>query len=179
MLLDFGLAKSATATAPGRSVYGYSRPYAAPEQLKSEGTDHRSDIYSLGATLYHLLTNQLPLDSLAREELVKMGYPDPLRLASDIDSRIAPWFARVIHHALELRPQDRWQLARSMRQAIAPAEKTRRTPRPAPSKNSHPAVPHSAAPHISYDDSNSLSQPLVDLLSRMLALDDQILETFG
>lgn len=185
MLLDFGLAKSPTATTPGMSVPYGTRFYAAPEQLKSEGTDHRSDLYSLGATLYHLLTNQLPLDSLTREEVIRMGHPDPLRLASDIDPRIAPWFAKVVQDALELRPQHRYQSANSMRRAIAyteetrrtPAraprqapsgETTRRTPRPAPLRDSRPAVQPSTASRLSYDDSNSLSQPLVELFSRML-----------
>lgn len=59
VLLDFGLAKGATiqlacATVTG-SVFGYSRNYAPLEQMQSAGTDPRSDIYSLGATLYHLL----------------------------------------------------------------------------------------------------------------------------
>jgi serine/threonine protein kinase len=51
-LIDFGLAKDATTpTSPGNSLHAYTLEFAPPEQIKGEGTDARSDIYSLGATL--------------------------------------------------------------------------------------------------------------------------------
>src|SRR3984893_19128622 len=59
-LLDFGLAKGSTAQMgkliTNRSVAGYTPVYASLEQISGQGTDPRSDLYSLGATLYHLFT---------------------------------------------------------------------------------------------------------------------------
>ena len=59
-LLDFGLAKGAAGQMPtlmtSRSVRGYTPVYASLEQIHGHGTDPRSDLYSLAATLYHLLT---------------------------------------------------------------------------------------------------------------------------
>src|SRR5262245_39634751 len=60
-LIDFGLAKDATTpTRPGRSLHAYTLQFAPPEQIKGVGTDPRSDLYSLGATLYTLVTGKLP-----------------------------------------------------------------------------------------------------------------------
>src|SRR5215475_5270966 len=53
-LIDFGLAKSSsTPTHSSASLHAYTLSYAPPEQIRGSGTDPRSDIYSLGATLYH------------------------------------------------------------------------------------------------------------------------------
>ena len=66
-LVDFGLAKivqgrETTSTGARAMTPGYS----PPEQYGTARTDHRSDVYSLGATLYSALTDQLPEDALAR-----------------------------------------------------------------------------------------------------------------
>ena len=65
-LLDFGLAKArridASATA-SQSFFGYTRQYSPLEQIEDRRTDPRSDIYALGATLYHLLTGIKPPDA--------------------------------------------------------------------------------------------------------------------
>src|SRR4030095_11959100 len=70
ILLDFGLAKGHTTDASNqtaaKSIFGYSRNYASLEQIQGTGTDPRSDLYSLAATLYHLLTNTAPEDALTR-----------------------------------------------------------------------------------------------------------------
>src|SRR5712692_5440478 len=69
-LLDFGLAKTQAAEAVGEassvSVFGYTPRYAPLEQIQDLGTTPQSDIYALGATLYHLLTGVKPPDALAR-----------------------------------------------------------------------------------------------------------------
>src|ERR1043165_5799611 len=61
ILLDFGLAKGSvgqmTAVTTSASIFGYTPNYAPLEQVQGKGTDSRSDIYALGATLYHLVTN--------------------------------------------------------------------------------------------------------------------------
>ncbi|MCA1816369.1 MAG: serine/threonine protein kinase, partial [Acidobacteria bacterium] len=90
ILLDFGLAKGTPwqASHATASVFGYSRNYAPIEQIQGTGTDTRSDIYSLGATLYHLLTAQPPPDALTRAMAVLNTHADPLRPASDINPRV-------------------------------------------------------------------------------------------
>src|ERR671926_439056 len=79
VLLDFGLAKGApmqTRVTASGSVFGYSFNYAPIEQMQGTGTDPRSDLYSLGATLYHLLTAKTPPDALTRATAVLNGDPE-------------------------------------------------------------------------------------------------------
>ena len=69
-LLDFGLAKAGSSDLSGTnsstSIFGYTRRYSPLEQIQDQGTNPQSDIYALGATLYHLLTGIKPPDALTR-----------------------------------------------------------------------------------------------------------------
>ncbi len=82
-MLDFGLAKGAVAGLSGmsadRSILGYTKSYAPIEQIQGLGTDARSDMYSLAATLYHLMTGEVPVDALTRVVATANQQADPLR----------------------------------------------------------------------------------------------------
>ncbi len=111
VLLDFGLAKgnitnteSATAA---KSVFGYSRNYASIEQIQGSGTDPRSDLYSLGATLYHLLTGIPPADALTRAMNVLSEHADPLIEANKIRAEIPAGVSRVLHESMALNANQR------------------------------------------------------------------------
>jgi eukaryotic-like serine/threonine-protein kinase len=119
VLLDFGLAKLASSeTTSNKSVFGYSRTYSPLEQIEGTGTDARSDIFALGASGYHLLTGKPPLDALKRAAAVVNGKPDPLLLASEINSAVPVPIAQVLQTALALNPEMRFASAKAMRQAI-------------------------------------------------------------
>ncbi len=87
-LLDFGLAKAhasdQTTTASSHSIFGYTRRYSPLEQIQDQGTSPQSDIYALGATLYHLLTGIKPPDALARAAALANSKADPLAQAHEI-----------------------------------------------------------------------------------------------
>src|ERR1700730_14649120 len=86
-LLDFGLAKAQTTDVSGNSstsIFGYTRRYSPLEQIQDQGTSPQSDIYALGATLYHLLTGTKPPDALARAAAVANSKSDPLMLANEV-----------------------------------------------------------------------------------------------
>jgi serine/threonine protein kinase len=125
VLLDFGLAKGTLAhQAAGtatKSVFGYSRNYAPLEQIQGAGTDPRSDLYSLAATLYHLMTNVTPPDALARATAVLNGQPDPLILANEVHPQVTPAVAEIISKAMAqnagLRPQTAAEMRELMREA--------------------------------------------------------------
>lgn len=131
VLLDFGLAKGnptrANATATG-SVLGYSPHYAPLEQVQGTGTDTCSDIYSLGATLYHLLTGEPPVDALTRATAVVNNEADPLRPAHVVRPHISVAVSRVLRRALALktalRPQTAAEMRELLRQAAANTEAT-------------------------------------------------------
>ncbi len=121
-LIDFGLAKNATTpTHSGASLHAYTLAYAPPEQIKGTGTDARSDLYSLAATLHHLLTGEPPIDARVREEVMRYQSPDPLRLTHQINMQIPPAVAVVIARALALAREARYASAAAMLQALREA----------------------------------------------------------
>ena len=118
-LLDFGLAKlNKDNTLSERSVFGYSRRYSPLEQIQGTGTDPRSDLFALAATVYHLLTGNPPLDAIARASAIVAGKPDPLQLASEINDQVPTGVAAVLNSALALNPENRFASANAMRQAL-------------------------------------------------------------
>jgi serine/threonine protein kinase len=128
ILLDFGLAKGAPSnlsrvTNTG-SVFGYSRSYAPLEQIQGAGTDTRSDLYSLAATLYHLLTGVTPPDAVTRATAVINGQPDPLRPASEINPKVSAGIANVLTNALAQNANQRPASARAMAHALETADRT-------------------------------------------------------
>ncbi len=121
-LLDFGLAKDNNLLSrSGKSLHAFTLSYAPPEQIANLGTDTRSDLYSLGATLYHLLTKSLPQDAHVREELCKHFMPDPLKPAHQLNDHVSFPFAAVIARAMSLNREDRYSSALEMRQALQKA----------------------------------------------------------
>ncbi len=119
VLLDFGLAKlSSDDTQAQLSVFGYSRKYSPLEQIQDTGTDARSDIFALGATVYHLLTGKPPIDVLARAAEIVAGNCDPLRPANEINDQIPLDVANVLNSALALNAAGRFVSAIAMQKAL-------------------------------------------------------------
>jgi len=113
-LVDFGLAKTwntteKTATGARAMTPGYS----PPEQYGTAQTDQRSDIYSLGATLYAALTTFIPEDAMSRA----MGQ-DQLTPIEESNSNVSLRLSKAIEKALEVRPDDRYQTAREFKSAL-------------------------------------------------------------
>src|SRR5256885_13405526 len=122
VLLDFGLAKGSvgqmTAVTTSASIYGYTPNYAPLEQIQGKGTDPRSDIYALGATLFHLLTNLKPPDALSRAGAMVNGQADPLPLAHQVRPDLSAATAHVLAKSLAQRRDDRFVNATAMREAL-------------------------------------------------------------
>jgi serine/threonine protein kinase len=122
ILLDFGLAKGNPTDAghqtAAKSIFGYSRNYASLEQIQGTGTDPRSDLYSLAATLYHLLTNTPPEDALTRAMAVLSNRPDPLQPANALRKEIPAGVAAVLQTALALNADERPESATAMREML-------------------------------------------------------------
>ena len=119
VLLDFGMAKETSGNTLGmKSVFGYSRRYSPLEQIEGTGTDHRSDIFSLGATVFHLLTGRPPVDVLARASAIVSGKSDPLESADALRPDVPESIAAIINSALALNPEHRFATARAMWRAL-------------------------------------------------------------
>jgi hypothetical protein len=84
---DFGAAQLARSEVTQVSGVG-SPAYMSPEQLKGEEIDFRSDMYSLGAVLYHLLTGRRPFDAANTFDLIQtiLGEPVPVPSARRLDA---------------------------------------------------------------------------------------------
>jgi serine/threonine protein kinase len=125
VLIDFGLMKQVERqlelSGPLIRSTG-TVEYAPPEQYADSGatTDARSDIYSLGATLYYLLCGTLPPKAIDR--ILPMSVDIARRVAPlrEANPTVSSHMQRVIEKALEIDPQKRYQTARDMREALAP-----------------------------------------------------------
>ncbi|PYS79713.1 MAG: serine/threonine protein kinase, partial [Acidobacteria bacterium] len=102
-LLDFGLAKAgatdASTTVSSTSIFGYTPRYSPLEQIQNHGTTPRSDIYALGATLYHLLTGVKPLDAVARATALVNSKSDPLQPADEVYRAVGPEIGAILSRA--------------------------------------------------------------------------------
>ncbi|HKX32541.1 MAG TPA: protein kinase [Blastocatellia bacterium] len=129
ILLDFGLAKGAAPemSQAGESLCGYTHLYAPLEQIRGTGTDPRSDLYALAATLYRLITGHPPADALARATAILEGRPDPLRPANELNEQIPEAVAGVLTRALAQLPDGRPATATELRQALRRARPTQST----------------------------------------------------
>ncbi len=113
-LVDFGLAKISRGDATTTGAQALTPGYAPPEQY-GQGTDPRSDLYALGATLYAALTGKIPEDGLSRV----MGTADltPIRQhRPDVTERTA----QAIERAMMVKPADRFADASDFRTALEP-----------------------------------------------------------
>lgn len=104
-LVDTGL--------PGLGVSLGASGYAAPEQQTQGSVTIASDIYSLGATLYTLLTGKVPPDALHRES----GLEDMLP-AREVNPDVEPYLSIVANRAMDLRPDVRYESANDFARAL-------------------------------------------------------------
>ena len=138
VLLDFGLAKGRAVpheswTSFERSIFGFTPRYAPPEQLRGEVTTPQTDLYALGATLYHLATGVAPPHAADRTQARSAGLPDPLFDAYRVNPNVPVSFSNNLARALALDPAERFASAGEMRRALLDEGSiTRPSPRAAP-----------------------------------------------
>jgi serine/threonine protein phosphatase PrpC len=125
-IMDFGIAKT---EAMRRITFGGFSPtmgtpdYMAPEQIKGKRGDQRTDIYSLGAILYEMLTGQVPFQgpnvyAVMNSRLV--GDPPAPR---GINPEIPPQVEEIVLHAMERDPFKRYHSAAEMKAELDAPEK--------------------------------------------------------
>jgi eukaryotic-like serine/threonine-protein kinase len=112
-LVDFGLAKVAHVDQITHTGAQALTPGFAPPEQYGQGTDHRSDIYALGATLYAGLTQEIPEDGLARltnnAQLTSLRHHNP---------DVSPSLAGAIQQAMRVNASERYQSAEEMKTAL-------------------------------------------------------------
>ena len=105
MLVDFGLAKQYLTDGTTVLIRRGTPGYAAPEQYSS-GTNPRTDIYALGATLYTLLTGTIPPDAISR--IIKPKGTDPLKHAHLLAPTVPEPVSNAIERAMSINPTRRF-----------------------------------------------------------------------
>jgi len=114
-LTDFGLAKVEDGLELSRTGdFAGSPYYMSPEQADSRrgGIDHRTDVYSLGATLYETLTLTQPFQGNGAHEVIRRILTEEPRRPGRIESRVPADLETICLHAIEKDPARRYQSAR-------------------------------------------------------------------
>lgn len=121
MLLDFGLAKgmvTRTTHHAKSNVVAYTPLYAPLEIIQGTSADPRSDLYSLGATLFTLLTGVPPVDAMSRAAALINGEPDPQHPPHFYASHIPIPMSSAIYQMMALRATARPPNAATARELL-------------------------------------------------------------
>jgi hypothetical protein len=120
-IADLGLAEiggGAADQGEDGGTFGGSPYYVCPEVILGQPLDHRSDLYSLGITLFEMLTGHLPFEGTELSEVAGRHLyappPDPRRYSPDLHAGVADIVTRLLSKA----PEDRFQSAADLIQAL-------------------------------------------------------------
>jgi TolB-like protein/DNA-binding winged helix-turn-helix (wHTH) protein/Flp pilus assembly protein TadD len=150
-ILDFGLARAASTVSENTVTQTEVQPtqvegtlrYMAPEQVRGQAMDARTDIYAAGSVLYEMATGQAPFDNKLTTALVEAilhQSPRPLR---QLNSAISPRLEEIIFKCLEKDPGDRYQSAKELAvdlRRAAPTSTATALVAPAPRRSYWPAA---------------------------------------
>jgi len=117
---DFGLSKTEKGglqITGSRHITG-TPYYIAPEQAKGEATDFRTDIYSLGATLYHLAYGRPPFEGDNFMTVISKHLTEPLRFPASPPEDVPPGFPYVLERMLAKKPEERFQSYEELEKAL-------------------------------------------------------------
>jgi serine/threonine protein kinase len=107
-LVDFGLARKTDAESEGAEFTRGTPYYVAPEKIKREPETFLSDMYSLGATLYHAVTGHVPFDAPTPEDVVIAHVQTPLTPANLVEPEISQATSEALSRALAKNPGERF-----------------------------------------------------------------------
>ena len=147
---DFGTSRFLEIAAHGTTVIG-SPPYMAPEQFHGKAV-FASDLYSLGVTMYQMLTGVLPYDAPAPGDLSKLMSGELVSPPRRRNPAIPKAISDIVMKAMAPDPTDRYQRATDLMEDVLAA---RHATRPPP-----PAVPRGVAAGRGRDDAQSIQSRL-------------------
>jgi serine/threonine protein kinase/HD superfamily phosphohydrolase YqeK len=150
LLADFGLARSlAEINKQDRKQDCFGTPaYMCPEQIMNQPTDQRSDIYSLGATIFHLMTTKFLYDADSIEEILMKHLHEPFPYQVAEAAALSPGWINLLDRMTQKKPEDRFQNYQELQDAlvnvdrVSPVQIRAAQPKseviPVPSKSSEP-----------------------------------------
>ena len=113
-VLDFGLARVASSKLTRSGLVFGTPDYMSPEQVRGSVVDHRSDIFSLGAVFYHLLTGRKPFAAGSLPLVMRKVLDEDPEPPADVPEAVV----RMIAKALQKEPAARYQTADQLRADI-------------------------------------------------------------
>jgi serine/threonine protein kinase len=118
-VMDFGIARLETTSLTKSNVALGTPQYISPEQLEGRQADKRSDIFSLGAVLYEMLTRRKPFQGENISSLMYrvLNYDPPP--PSTINEKTPLIFDRIVSKAMAKKPEERYQNADEISQTLA------------------------------------------------------------
>ncbi len=173
---DFGLAKPTQTpeelSITRRDAFIGTPLFMSPEQCRNDGVDHRSDIYSLGATFYTLLTGKAPYNQGSAIQILFAHCSAPIPDVRDTIPDVPPLCTYIVQKAMAKNPDDRYQSAREMRHDLEALLGDRGT-MPPDLKTPQPATP-AAAPAVATKPRFVFASEPEFAISAEPAFDDEI-----
>jgi serine/threonine-protein kinase len=118
-LMDFGIARLADSTKTKTGMVLGTPSYMSPEQLSGKHVDGRSDLFSLGVTMYQLLTGSLPFQAESMATLMFKIANEPHKPACTVRTDLPPQIDGVLNKALHKNAESRYgrggEMARDIR----------------------------------------------------------------
>ena len=114
-VLDFGIARVTHRDTPAAlGPLAGSPYYLAPEQLRGDAVDRRSDVYSLGVVMFELLTGERPYTGRTIAEISRAVQAAPQPLVRSLNPRVPAGLAAIVAQAMARAPADRHPSARNL-----------------------------------------------------------------
>ena len=125
-LMDFGVSRTATTDEANPAITRHGAivgtpHYMAPEQVAGDTADARADLYATGAMLYEMLAHRAAFEGDSVAEVVTAVMRRDFPPLSSLCPDIPPALAAVVTRAMAARPEDRFESARAMREALQTA----------------------------------------------------------
>jgi serine/threonine-protein kinase len=125
-IMDFGIARAQSSrrlTFVGFTPAMGTPDYMAPEQVKGSRGDERTDIYSLGAILYEMVTGEPPFGGDSAYVIMNARVSGDPQAPRKLNSKLTPVLEEIILHAMERDPKRRFQSAAAMKAELDDYEK--------------------------------------------------------
>jgi serine/threonine protein kinase len=131
LLVDFGISKRVNETTPvaeSHEAVIFGTPiYMSPEQaLGQHDVDARTDIYAMGALLYHMIVGEPPFTGETAHDIVARHLTDPVRFPPEKAAVIPSWLEDVILRAMAKQPEDRFPSAAAMLEPLRQGARRKR-----------------------------------------------------